>query len=271
MLRNSIAFPAALAAILLSSPAFAQANGTNHRLHVNPRWDECSFQLDGSLSQSAFRQFSEEAGLVTYFRSLNDARPMGKGSFELSVLQWKTGIDNDDSAWNDTFVHPDSTHELFEGSGLQFPGLMMRAGVGSRTDVGLYVTKNPKANYGFVGAQVQRNLVNNTERNISAAARLSAVSLYGPEDVDFAVLGADFIVSWQKQLTGKVSVSPYVSVSSYMTRAHEKSNAVTLKDEIVGASQASIGAALNVSMLRLAAEYNAASVNTLSLKIGLGR
>jgi len=30
---------------------------------------------------------------------------------------------------------------------------MMRAGVCNKTDVGLYVTKNFQANYGFVGAQ----------------------------------------------------------------------------------------------------------------------
>ena len=67
-------------------------------------------------------------------------------------------IDDADAAWNDTFVHPDSAHYLFEGSRLKFPGLMLRGGVSAETDVGLYVTKNPNANYGFVGAQVQRSL-----------------------------------------------------------------------------------------------------------------
>src|ERR1043165_6151215 len=102
---------------------------TQPKLHVNPRWHECSFQIDASLTQQAWHQFSEEAGLVTYFRPLADARPMGRGKFEISVLQWKTGIDAKDAAWNDTFVHPDSTHWLFEGDGLAFPGLTARGGL----------------------------------------------------------------------------------------------------------------------------------------------
>ena len=102
------------------------------KLHVNPRWKECSFQLDPSLTQSAWRQFTEEAGLVTFFRPLSDARPLGKGRFELSALKWKTNINARDAAWNDTFVHPDSTHWLFEGSGLEFPGLTAGANVAAQ-------------------------------------------------------------------------------------------------------------------------------------------
>src|SRR5262245_38612518 len=57
-------------------------------LHVNPRWKECSFQLNSALTQEAWHQFAREAALVAYFRPLSDAKPMGKGRFELSLLQW---------------------------------------------------------------------------------------------------------------------------------------------------------------------------------------
>ena len=89
-----------LAIGLIQTPASAQ------KLHVNPRWKECSFQLDSSLTQAAWRRFSREAGLAIYFRSLDDARPVAKGKFEISALQWQTKIDDKASAWNDTFVHP---------------------------------------------------------------------------------------------------------------------------------------------------------------------
>src|SRR4051812_11670882 len=81
-------------------------------LHVSSKWDECSFQLDPSLTQTEFHQFAAEAGNVIYFRPLTDAKPMGVGKFELSVLQWNTKIDETGGAWNNTFVHPDSTHWL---------------------------------------------------------------------------------------------------------------------------------------------------------------
>lgn len=260
---------AALATVLLRAPATAQTD--RPKLHVNPRWKECSFQLDSSLTQSAWRQFTREAGLVAYFRPLADAEPMGRGNFEVSMVQWKTGIHDTDEAWNDTFVHPDSTHWLFEGSGLKFPGLMLRAGVTGTTDVGLYFTKNPRANYGFFGGQLQHRLAGGASDDWAVSTRASFVSIYGPEDLDFTVYGADVLVSKSMKLGGWVTVSPYAGVSSYLASSHEKSSVVNLGDERVLGAQASVGAAVQISKARLAAEYNVATVRTFSLKVGIGR
>ena len=260
----------ALAIALFQSPAAAQTQ--NHpKLHVNPRWDECSIQLDPSLTQAAWRQFTREAGLVAYFRSLTDARPMGKGKFEVSVLQWQTGIDDHDAAWNDTFVHPDSTHWLFEGSGLAFPGLTMRAGLTNNTDVGVYFTKNVNANYGFYGGQLQRNFFQDSRREWAASARVSFVKLFGPEDVNLGVYGLDVLASRRLTLSRWAVLSPYAGVSGYLSSSHEKTNAVNLPDENVLGAQAMVGAAMQLSVARVAAEYSVAKVPTFSLKVGLGR
>jgi hypothetical protein len=258
----------AMSFALIQAPVAAQAS--HPHLHINPKWKECSFQLDRSLTQSAWKQFTEEAGLVVYFRSLTDARPMGKGNFEISALQWQTNIDDSDAAWNDTFVHPDSAHWLFEGDGLKFPGLMLRAGVSSKTDVGVYVTKAPGANYGFYGGQVQRSLIGSPDGKWAAAARGSFVSMYGPDDLSFTVFGADLIASRTIRLASWASVSPYAGVSSYIAGSHEKSSVVNLDNERVLGGQATMGAAVQLSKARLAAEYNVAKVNSFSLKIGIG-
>ena len=251
--------------------AYSGSAGSGPHLHVNTRWKECSIQLDASLTQEAWRQFTQEAGLVAYFRPLTDAKPMGKGKFEVSLVQWKTEIDDSEAAWNDTFVHPDSTHWLFEGSGLEFPGLMVRAGVASKTDVGLYVTKNPNANYGFFGAQVQQNLMGNETSPWAAATRLSFTSLYGPDDVNLTVLGLDFVASREIELASWAAVSPYAGVSSYLSMSKEKSAVVDLDNEYQGGSQAMVGAVLQLSAARIALEYNVAKVNSLSMKVGFGR
>lgn len=251
------------------TPAAAQGSGRPH-LHDNGRWDECSIQLSSALTQGAWRRFTQEAGLVAYFRPLADARPLGGGRFELSAVQWETAIDDADAAWNDTFVHPDSTHYLFDGSGLKFPGLMVRAGVSAGTDVGLYVTKNPNANYGFVGGQLQRRLVGGEERGWDASARASFVSLYGPADMNLTVYGMDLVASREMRLTRWASVSPYVGVSGYLSTSHEKTSAVALENERVAGSQAMAGAVLQLSKARIAAEYNVARVRTISIKVGFG-
>ena len=268
----------ALAIAVIQTPAAAQtaartggsAGHTHPDLHVNPRWKECSFQLHSSLTQSAWRQFTREAALVAYFRPMTDAQPMGKGRFELSVVQWETAIDDHDAAWNDTFVHPDSAHYLFEGKGLKFPGLMARAGVGENTDVGVYFTKNPGANYGFYAAQVQHAFMKDPGQAWAAAARVSFVSMYGPDDLDLRVYGVDLLASRRFAVTRWASVSPYIGASTYLSSSHEKTTAVDLDDEHVFGAQAMVGAAVQVSKARLGIEYNAAKVNSVSLKIGVG-
>ena len=267
---NLITAAVAFAIAVVQTPVAAQAvHGTRPHLHTSSRWDECSIQLDASLTQKAWRQFVQEAGLVAYFRPLVDAKPMGKGKFELSIVQWETRIDDADAAWNDTFVHPDSAHWLFEGSGLKFPGLMARVGVSNKTDIGVYATKNPNANYGFFGAQVQQNFLSRNDWD--ASARLSFTSLYGPEDVNLTVLGWDVVASREFDLNSWAALSPYVGVSSYFSMASEKSPLVNLDNEYVGGSQATVGAALDLAGARLAIEYSAAKVNSLSMKVGFGR
>jgi hypothetical protein len=258
-----------LASVLLAAPAGAQ-NHSHPNLHVSTRWKECSIQLDPALTQTALHQFTEEAGLVVYFRPLADARPLGRGRFEVSALKWKTGIDDHDAAWNDTFVHPDDEHWLFEGSGQEIPGLMARVGVTSNTDVGVYFTKSPGANYGFFGAQLQRALVDESTRGWAASTRLSFVSLYGPEDLSFTVYGVDLVTSRTVLRSRWVSLSPYAGVSTYLGSSHEKSAVVDLNDERVLGAQATIGTALSLSKARLAVEYNVAKVNSFSFKVGVG-
>jgi hypothetical protein len=276
-LTGTLAAASALAA--LGSAALAQDSyqhgGHSHDhvpLHINSRWRECSFQIDPSLTQEAWHQFAGEAGVVTYFRPLMTAEPMGAGKFEVSLVQWKTGIDANDAAWNDTFVHPDAEHVLFEGSGLEFPGITARAGITDRTDVGVYVTKSPGANYGFYGAQLQQNLVQDAGKKWSASARVSFVSMYGPEDLDFSVYGLDLVVSRKYPLwAGRASVSPYAVVSTSLSRAHEKTSVVDLRDENVLGAMGTVGAVAQLSMASVAVEYAFATVPSLSLKVGLGR
>jgi len=262
--KRLTATSAVLAAALIQAPAAAQ------KLHVNPRWEECSFQLDPSLTQSAWHRFTREAGLAVYFRPLDDARPLGKGKFEVSALQWQTKIDDAAPAWNDTFVHPDSTHWLIEGSRLMIPGLSVRVGVGAKTDVAIYATKTPGANYGFYGGAVQRNIVGGESSKWNASARASLIRMYGPDDVDLSVYGADLIASRTLTLTRWATVSPYAGVSGYLSRAHEKTDRVNLADENVFGTRAAVGAELRVFKARLAAEYTAARVGGFSLKIGFG-
>jgi hypothetical protein len=266
----SFGIGAAIGALAIwPSAGSSQSHQDHPHLHVSDRWEDCSFQLDPSLTRQAWRQFTREAGLVTYFRPLRDAAPMGRGNFEISVTQSTVGIDDHDAAWNDTFVHPDSTHWLYEGSGLNIPGVMGRAGVTDRIDVGFYFTKNPRANYGVAGGQLQYNFIQQASAGVDASARASLVTLFGPDDVDVTVYHTDLVVSRQFALFNRVALAPYVGVAGYLSTAQEKSAVVDLDDARMTGIQAMAGAVAQVSILRFAVEYNAASVNSTSLKVGV--
>ena len=232
-------------------------------LHTNSRWDECAFVIDPRLTQASWRQFVGEAGLVTYFRPMASARPLGRGGFEVALLQWGTRIDASDDAWNDTFSHPDPEHWLFEGDALMIPGLTLRAGITDRVDIGGYFTKAVGSNYGFFGGQVQYNVLHDDARGLDMAGRVGIVRLYGPEDLSVSTYGVDFLVS--KEIS---RFSPYATVSSYLSRGHETTSKVSLGDETVVGLQGAVGLSVRLWALRLGAELNVAEVPGYSFKLG---
>jgi hypothetical protein len=262
---------AAIAIAFASAPQLVLAQTHDHPiLHVSDRWDDCAFQLNAALTRDAWRQFTREAAQVIYFRPLRDAAPMGAGRIELSMVQANVGIDDDDAAWNDTFVHPDSAHVLFEGSGLAVPGILGRVGVTDRVDAGFFFTKNPNSNYGVAAGQLQYNLLNNGPASMDAAVRASASTLFGPEDVNVTVYGVDMVVSRKLAIRRGISISPYVGGSMYLSSSSENSNVVDLRDERLAGVHANVGAVANLSVLRVAFEYDAAAVQSHTLKIGFG-
>jgi hypothetical protein len=259
----------ALCSIISANAQHSHGGQKDVELHVNPRWEECSFQLDASLTQSAWREFTKEAGLVVYYRSLTDAKPMGARNFEFSIVQWGTAFDDTKDAWNDTFVHPTETHWLKESARLDIPGLTFRAGLTDKLDIGVFWTKSPGANYGFYGSQIQYNVVNNEAKKLSASLRGSFVSMYGPEDLALTSYGADVIVSKDYVVNEKwLTLAPHVSGSAYLSASREKSEVVDLENEQFVGFQAAAGVVAKVKFVRIAMEYNAAVVNTVSFKIG---
>ena len=146
---------------------------------------------------------------------------------------------------------------------------MFRAGVTGSTDVGVYFTKSPGANYGFVGGQVQYKVLQSAS-DWAASTRVSFVSMYGPDDLTFAVYGVDLLASRRFDVTRWAAMSPYAGVSTYLASAHEKTSAVTLDDESVIGMQGTVGAAVQLSKARLGVEYNVAKVSSFSLKLGFG-
>lgn len=254
----------ALAALLALAVPSTRASAQH--LHTNDRWRECAIVLDPSLTQGAWRQFAGELAVVTYFRPMASAAPLGRKHFEVGLVSWGTRIDDADAAWNDTFSHPDGEHDLVEGATLQFPGVAARAGVTDRADVGVYLTKAVGANYGVVGGQLQYALLHDAARHLAAAGRISVVRLFGPEDVRASTYGVELVAS--RELS---RFAPYVGVAGYVARARETTPKVDLDDVNLLGAQATVGITARLSIMRLGAEFNLARVPTTSVKLAFGR
>lgn len=234
-------------------------------LHVNDRWKNCAIVVDPSLTQAAFHQFVGEVALVTYFRPLSSAMPLGKRHVEFAILQQSTRIDAADDAWNDTFSHPDSTHWLFEGGALPIPGLTVRAGITDRVDIGAYFTKSIGANYAMAGGQLQYSLLQALNRTLAVAGRASFVRLFGPEDLSASVYGVDLLTS--KKVW---AFSPYAGVSGYLSRGQVHTSKVDLETENVFGVQGTAGVAVSLKGFRLGTELSLAKVRGYSFKLGYG-
>lgn len=252
-------------------------------LHVLDRWENCSIQFDPTLTQGAWQKFTREAGLIAYFRPLSSAKPLGARKFEIILTQGRAPIDDRDPAWNDTFVHPHSTHwiyaEVSEEPGeitaghsdsphtLNLPLPLVRIGITDRIDISGTFLMAPGANYGFGGAQLQYNLLNDTDKNLAAAARVGAMAIVGAEDLSLTAYSFDFIASKDISI-----LSAYVGLGTYLMRSHENSPVVDLKNENILGFQGMVGVSTTLfSHLRIGAEMSVSALTMPVIVIGYSR
>ncbi|MEE9194065.1 MAG: hypothetical protein V3U21_05965 [Thermodesulfobacteriota bacterium] len=252
------------------------------KLHVNDRWKECSMQLDPSLTQDAWHQFTQEAGIMTVFNPLTSAQPLGKWNFDIGLSMGYYPIEDEDAAWNDTFVHSDSTHWLYGKDGepypddakfLSLPLILVRLGITDQIDVGFYYFSVPEANYGFRGGQLQYNFLNDEEKNLSAAARVSIGQLFKVEDLDLSAYSVDVVATKDlSRFTRFEGVSGYAGLTGYLVSTHEKTSAVDLDDENVFGIQGNAGvSALFFSHLRIGVQLTVGALIYPSFVIGFAR
>ncbi len=240
-------------------------------------------QIDSSLTQEAWRQFTEEGGIIASLNPMSSAKPFGKGSFDIALTPALYPIDDTEAAWNDTFVHPHSTHWLYgatsEESGevlaghadsmhsLGIPLPRIRVGVTERVDVGLYYIPAPGANYAFLGGHVRSNVLSDAKRGLNAAVRVRAAQLRKVEDFGVSTYALDLLASKD------ISVfSAYVGVSGYIARSHETTPVVDLDDETVLGVEGHVGgSALLFSHLRLGAEMTVGRLTYPAVTLAFSR
>lgn len=226
--------------LVLLAPAGARAHGGSHppdpNLHVDPTLEDCEVQFASVLTQPAYRRFVREFGSASAFKQMAPPNPLGKWRVAAGLEYMKFRVEERSDAWNDTFAHPESTHEL--GSDKTFPKLKLRVGVSESTDVGVYFAANPIANYGWIGLDVKHAVLRQSETMpVVVAVRGSYTKTLFVSDMDMHAVTGDVSVGH----TFAKIVTPYLGVGSALILARETSSRVQLKNELVAAPHAFAG------------------------------
>lgn len=252
--------------ILMLAPGTAFGHGGSHppdpKLHVDASLEDCEVHFAPELSQSAFRRFTREFGSVGAFKQMAPPKTLGQWRLSVGVEYMRFRVDEHSDAWNDTFAHPDSTHEL--GSDHTFPKLKLKLGVTDDTDVGVFFTLNPKSNYGFVGVDVKHALLQQrADMPVTLALRGAYTKTLFVGDMDMHALTADVSVGrtfWN-------SLTPYVGVGSDLVLARETASTVDLDTELVPAPHALAGVELSFWHVALGVEGQYGAIPTLQAQV----
>jgi hypothetical protein len=256
-----------LVALMALAPTAALAHGPDGHppdpnLHVNPKLKDCSVEFASNLTQSAFHRFTREFGSVSAFKLMSPPTTLGKWGVSVAVEHSSFTVEEKSDAWNDTFAHPDSYHEL--GSDLGFPKLSLRMGVSDHTDVGAYYTENPNANYGWLGVDVKHGLLRESETTpVSLALRGAYTKTLYVQDMDMHAFTAD--VAAGKTLW-KV-FTPYAGLGGDLVVARETSDAVALEDEVQLVPHVLGGAQVRYWHLALGAEVHRTALTSYEIQI----
>lgn len=256
-----------LVALMLMAPATALAHGSNAQaidppLHVDPNVKDCSVEFSADLTQDAFRRFAREFGSLSAFKPNAPAATLGRGGVTLGIEQLNFTVEEHAAAWNDTFVHPNADHEL--GADKSFPLARVRVGVADKLDVGAYWSRNPNANYGWLGLEAKYGFAQSAGATpVSFAARLAYTKTLYVHDMDMHTITAELASSrtyWNR-------LTPFLYLGSDVVIARERSDVVALHSETLIVPHAIAGAELRWWRLALGGEVALATVPSYQFSV----
>lgn len=216
---------------------------------------------NGVLTQSMFKDLSEQIGLAVAYHPLAPAEPLGLLGFDIGVEVTAPDIDESEQFW--TVVNPDLP------SYLAFPKLHAQKGLPFGVDVGLVYSQVPSSNIGMWGAELKWAILKGTIATPALAIRGSYTTLFGVDNLDVSTYGADLSIS-----KGFGPFTPYAGIGQIATKASSDAASADpgnpqLQDESTSATHGFIGAKLSFLMLSFVAEADFAAIPTYGLRLNL--
>lgn len=214
---------------------------------------------DNVLTQSQFKDLSEEIGLALAYHPLAPAEPLGLLGFDIGVEVTAVKIESDNAFW--TAINPDLP------SYLAFPKLHAQKGLPFGIDVGFVYTKLPSSNVGMYGGELKWAILKGSVATPALALRGTYTTLTGVDTLDASTYGADLSVS-----KGFGPLTPYAGIGQTWIKTSSdalSTSAVPLEDESISASHFFVGTKLSLLLLSFALEADFAKVPSYSFRMGL--
>lgn len=192
------------------------------------------------LSQTEFRDLSEDLGAALSYKSVMPAEPLGVTGFDLGLEVTGTDITKSSAALSK------ATGGSTPVTTLYVPKLHVAKGLPFGIDVAASIAIVPTTNVRVVGAELRYALMQGGITLPAVAIRGSISSLSGVDQLSFNTKGLDISIS-----KGFAMLTPYAGVGRVWVNS---STNVGLADENFSLGKVFVGANLNLGLVNFALE-----------------
>ncbi|NIQ96796.1 MAG: hypothetical protein GWO11_08020 [Desulfuromonadales bacterium] len=209
-----------------------------------------------------FGDIVREAGIVTAYRGIAPAEPLGLLGFDIGVET--SVVDIDTSTWDPVIDAGQSDPP----SVLPIPRIHARKGLPFNIDVGASYASVPDSNIEIVGAELQWALLEGTMATPALAVRGHYGTLGGVDDLDIETYGADALVS-----KGFAMLTPYAGLGIMEIDGRYTGDDTTLQDILEDQTKTETrifgGVQISIALLALTLEAEYSEIPVYSGKLSL--
>jgi hypothetical protein len=207
------------------------------------------------LTQSEFRQVSEDAGAAFSYKALTPAEPLGLFGFDIGVEVTATNIHNSD-AWDQAFSGsaPDPVY---------VPKVHLHLGLPLAIDIGAFYGEAPDSNVSLWGGELKWAFIKGSTVMPAIAVRATYSQLSGVDQLDFHTRGLELTIS-----KGIAMFTPYAGLGRVWTTS-QPVGIPTLQSEEFDQDKYYVGCNLNLAVINLAIEGDkTGDTSSYGLKLG---
>jgi len=214
--------------------------------------------INGSLTQSAFDTFVEEAGIALAYNPVAPAEPRGITGVDVGVSVTLVHIDS--AAWKNVVSDTDAPSQL------PVARLHAQKGLPFGLDVGLSYITVPGSDANVIGGEVRKAILEGSTVTPAVSVYAHYSRMNGVSDLDLYSWGVGVGVS-----KGFAIFTPYAAVDQVWINGSENSSLVALSDVSESVTRGQVGLRIALlPILNVVGQADFGPVTSYTLRLNLG-